>query len=70
MSENLESSVVATRLEKVSFHSNLKEVQCQKNVKLWHSCTCSPSSKKKKKKNAQNSQARLQQNMNQELSDV
>ena len=40
-----------------------------KNVKLWHNCTCSHSSKKKKK-NAQNSQARLQQYMNRELSDV
>ena len=29
---NLENSAVATELEKVSFHSNLKEKQCQKNA--------------------------------------
>ena len=29
MPANLENSVVATGLEKVSFHSNLKERQCQ-----------------------------------------
>ena len=32
MSENLENSAVATGLEKVSFHSNPKHRQCQKNV--------------------------------------
>ena len=30
MSANLENSAVATGLEKVSFHSNLKERQCQR----------------------------------------
>ena len=39
MSENLENSVVATRLEKVSFHSNPKERQCQRMLKLLHNCT-------------------------------
>ena len=34
MSENLENSAVATGLEKVSFHSNPKERQCQKMLKL------------------------------------
>ena len=29
MSANLENSAVATGLEKVSFHSNPKEMQCQ-----------------------------------------
>ena len=32
MSANLENSAVATGLEKISFHSNPKEGQCQKNV--------------------------------------
>ena len=36
---NLEDSAVATRLEKVSFHSNRKERQCQRMLKLSHSCT-------------------------------
>ena len=30
---------VATRLEKVSFHSNPKERQCKRMLKLLHSCT-------------------------------
>ena len=30
---------VATGLEKVSFHSNPKERQCQRMFKLWHNCT-------------------------------
>ena len=34
MPANLENSVVATGLEKVSFHSNLKEKQCQRMFKL------------------------------------
>ena len=33
------NSAVATRLEKVSFHSNLKERQCQRMLKLPHHCT-------------------------------
>ena len=36
---NMENSAVATRLEKVSFHPNLKERQCQRMFKLPHNCT-------------------------------
>ena len=39
MSANLKNSAVATGLEKVSFHSNPKERQCQRMLKLPHSCT-------------------------------
>ena len=39
MPENLENSAVTTGLEKVSFHSNPKERQCQRMLKLLHSCT-------------------------------
>ena len=34
-----ENSAVATGLEKVSFHSNPKERQCQRMLKLPHNCT-------------------------------
>ena len=57
MPANLENSAVATGLEKVNFHSNPKERQCQRMFKLPHNCThftCWPS-------NAQNSPIRLQQ---------
>ena len=37
MPGNLENSAVATGLEKVSFHSNPKERQCQRMFKLY--CT-------------------------------
>ena len=60
MSANLENSPVATGLEKVSFHSNLKEMQCQRMFKLPHNCTHL----------LKILQARLQQYMNHELSDV
>ena len=62
MPTNLENSVVAIRLEKVSFYSNPKERQFQIMFKLPHNCTlltCQQS-------NAQNSQ----QYTNQHLSDV
>ena len=36
---NLENSSVTTGLEKVSFHSNPKERQCQRIIKLLHNCT-------------------------------
>ena len=36
---NLENSAVATGLEKVRFHSNPKERQCQRMLKLPHNCT-------------------------------
>ena len=35
---NLENSAVATGLEKVSFHSNPKERQCQRMLNLPHNC--------------------------------
>ena len=39
MPANLENSAAATELEKVSFHSNPKERQCQRIFKLPHNCT-------------------------------
>ena len=39
MPANLENSAVATGLEKVSFHSNPKERQCQRMLKLPNNCT-------------------------------
>ena len=36
---NLENSAVATGLEKVGFHSNPKERQCQRMLKTPHNCT-------------------------------
>ena len=39
MPANLENSAVATGLEKVSLHSNPKERQCQRMLKLPHNCT-------------------------------
>ena len=39
MPANLENSAVATGLEKVSLHSNPKERQCQRMIKLLHNCT-------------------------------
>ena len=45
MPANLENSATATGLEKISFHSNPKEGQCQRMFKLLQSCTplpCSP----------------------------
>ena len=39
MSANLENSAVATGLEKVSYHFNPKERQCQRMFKLLHNCT-------------------------------
>ena len=54
---------MATGLEKVSFHSNPKERQCQRMLKLPHNCTHLTAILKIL-------QARLQQYMNQELPDV
>ena len=39
MPANLENSAVATGLEMVSFHSNSKERQCQRMLKLLHNST-------------------------------
>ena len=38
MPANLENSAVATGLEKVSFHCNPKERQCQRMFKLLYNC--------------------------------
>ena len=38
MPAKLENSAVVTDLEKVSFHSNPKERQCQRMLKLLHIC--------------------------------
>ena len=66
MPANLENSVVATGLEKVNFHSNPKERQCQRMLKLPHNCTHLNASQVTLKI----LQARLQQYVNHELSDV
>ena len=66
MPTNLENSAVATGLEKVSFHSNPKEKQCQRMLKLAHSLYSSHTSKIMLKI----LQARLQQYLNCELPDV
>ena len=39
MPANLKNSAVATGREKVNFHSNLKERQCQRMFRLPHNCT-------------------------------
>ena len=66
MPANLENSAVATGLEKVSFHSNSKERQCQRMLKLLHKALISHASKIMLKI----LQARLQQYVNCELPDV
>ena len=66
MPANLENTAVATGLEKVSFHSNPKERQCQRMLKLPHDWLISHTSKVMPKI----LQARLQQYMNHELADV
>ena len=66
MSANLENSAVATGLEKVSFHSNPKERQCQRMFKLLHNALISHASKVMLKI----LQARLQLHLNHELPDI
>ena len=66
MSPNLENSAVATELETVTFHSNPKERQCQRMLKLPHNCTHSHASQVMLKI----LKARLQQYVNCELPDV
>ena len=66
MPANLENSAVAIELEKVSFHPNPKERQCQRMLKLLHNFTHLNTSKVMLKI----LQARLQQYMNHELPDV
>ena len=65
MPASLENSAVATGLEKVSFHSNPKERQFQRMLKLLHNCTHLAS-----KVLLKILQARLQQYVNRELPDV
>ena len=66
MPANLENSAVATGLEKVSFHSNPKERQCQRMLKLLRIALFSNASKVM----LNILQARLQQYVNCELPDV
>ena len=66
MPANLESSAVATGLEKVSFHSNSKERQCQRCSNYHTIALISHASKVMLKI----LQARLQQYVNRELPDV
>ena len=63
---NLENSAVATGLEKISFHSNPKERQFQRMFKLLYNCPHLTRSQVMFKI----IQARLQQYVNCELSDV
>ena len=66
MPADLENSAVATGLEKVSFHSNPKERQCQRMLNYHTIALISHTSKVMLKI----LQARLQQYMNHELPDV
>ena len=66
MSGNLENSAVATGLEKVSFHSNPKERQCQK-CSNYHTISLISHSNKVI---LEILQARLQHYVNRELPDV
>ena len=66
MPANLENPAVATELEKVSFHSNLKERQCQRMLKLPHNWLISHARKVMLKI----LQGRLQQYVKRELPDV
>ena len=65
MPANLENSTVATGLEKVSFHSNPKERQCQRMLNRTIALISHNS-----KVMLKILQARLQQNVNRELPDV
>ena len=67
MPANLENSAVATGLEKVSFHSNPKERQCQRLLELLHNCTHLTRYSKVMLKILQ---ARLEQYVNHELPDI
>ena len=67
MPANLENSAVATGLEKVSFHSNPKERQFQRMLKLPHTIVLISHAIEVMLKILQ---ARLQQNVNRELLDV
>ena len=69
MPANSENPAVVTGLEKVSFHSNPKERQCQRMLKLLHNCTVALVSHASKVI-LKILQARLQQYMNHKLTDV
>ena len=64
MQVNLENSAVATGLEKVSFHSNPKERQCQKECSNYHTIALISHTSKVMLKVLQ---AKLQQYVNCEL---
>ena len=64
MPANLENSAVATGLEKVSFHSNPKERQCQKKCSNYHTIALISHTSKVLLKILQ---AKLQQFVNHEL---
>ena len=66
MPANLENSAVATELEKVSFHSNPKEGQCQRMFKLLHNFTHFTW----EQYNAQNPSSKAQQYLNWEIPHV
>ena len=66
MSANMENVTIVTGLEKVSFHSNLKEGQCQKCSNYQTTALISYASTVMLKI----LQARLQQHMNQEYPSV
>ena len=68
MPANLENSAVATGLEKVSFHFNPKERQCQRMLELLHSTIALISHASKVMLKIL--QASLQQDVNHELPDV
>ena len=67
MPANLENSTVATGLEKDSFHSNSKERQCQRMLKLLNHCNHLTLWQSNAKKNLQ---AKFHQYMTDELPDV
>ena len=66
MPANLENSAVATKLKKISFDSTLKKRQCQRMLRY---CTIAPISHANKVL-IKILQARLQQNVNHEISDI
>ena len=66
MLANVENSVVATKLEKVSFHSNPKEGQCQR-ISNYHTIALISHASKEMLKILQ---VRLQQYVNQQFSDA
>ena len=66
MPANMENSTVATGMEKVSFHSNPKERQCQRMLKIPYTALISHARKVMLKI----LQERLQQYVNHELPDV